>query len=65
MNVVYNSQDEIASNIVKILKKCGISRKTQLNIIYKNVRVNSKIKVTNYYDYGVIIKLHFSIPLFS
>lgn len=33
MNVVYNSQDEIASNIVKILKKCGISRKTQLNII--------------------------------
>ena len=28
-------------------------------------RVNSKIKVTNYYDYGVIIKLHFSIPLFS
>lgn len=33
MNAVYNSQDEIASNIVKILKKCGISRKTQLNII--------------------------------
>ena len=29
------------------------------------LRVNSKIKVTNYYDYGVIIKLHFSIPLFS
>ena len=30
-----------------------------------SVRVSSKIKVTNYYDYGVIIKLHFSIPLFS
>jgi hypothetical protein len=37
-----------------------------LKLTYKNyLRVNSKIKVTNYYDYGVIIKLHFSIPLFS
>ena len=35
------------------------------NDLGKGYRVNSKIKVTNYYDYGVIIKLHFSIPLFS
>ncbi len=28
MNKVYNSQDEIASNIVELLKKCGILRKT-------------------------------------
>ena len=37
MNVVYNSQDEIASNIVKILKKCEflLKNRAQLCIILK------------------------------
>ena len=55
-----NNREDVLVELFNILK----SSYTGLNK-YDNIRVNSKIKVTNYYDYGVIIKLHFSIPLFS
>ncbi len=33
MNKLYNTQSSFASNIVSFLRKVGINRKTQLNII--------------------------------
>ena len=33
MNQVYNTQDDISSNLVNFLKKVGVWRKTQLKII--------------------------------
>ncbi len=58
-----NEKKEILKRQLEIDR---INKEKVRNLVKDGViRVNSKIKVTNYYDYGVIIKLHFSIPLFS
>ena len=66
INMSFRVDKSLKKQADELFKKLGMNTSVALNMfLTQSVRVNSKIKVTNYYDYGVIIKLHFSIPLFS